>query len=227
MPIKRIAIAIAAASSFLSCQRSPPQIDELQWRLLYRDTGVHRYEELALFVRVSDRDGPEDLERITVSAGDSGLIWRFNTDEWVEDIDMREEDGWIGLPAIIPLEGFSLPEEIYTLTLEDRTGESQEIVFRPDPDRLRLAEIKWPRGRIENRVFLLEGPYEEATLIFRNEDLTLNQTLKATSGTAIEVHESAHWWELWIPLPELTSGFRLGPFPLQTARNEDLPEDSP
>jgi len=213
----------AAALVFLSCQRHPPRIDELQWRLLYRDTGVDRYEELAIFVRVSDSDGPEDLDRITVSAGDSGLIWRFNSDKWVEVTDMREEeDAWIGLPAIIPLEGFSLPEELYTLTLEDRTGESQRITFRPDPNRPRLAEIEWPQARLENGIFLLGKPYEEGTLIIRNDDFTPNQALKVTSGTPISPY-NARWWELWIPLPERSSGFRVGPFPLPAVESGELP----
>jgi len=223
--MRRIVIAIAAVFILLSCQRTPPQIDELQWRLLYRDNGVNRYEELAIFVRISDRDGPEDLEQITVSAGDTGLIWRFGSDQWLKDIDMEEEYGWVGLPAIIPLEGFDLPEELYTVTLKDRTGESQRITFRPDPNRPRLFEIEWPRARIENGIFLLEGPYEEGILIFRNEDLTLNQTFEAASDIVIDLQGDAHWWEVWIPLTKWTSGFRLGPFPLESAgRGEDSSE---
>jgi len=216
-----VAIAIAAAFFFFSCQRSAPQIDELRWRLLYRDTGVNRYEELAIFVRASDRDGSEDLEQLTVLAGNTGLIWRFSSDEWVKDVDMPEEEhGWIGLPAIIPLEGFSLPEELYTLTLKDRTGESQSITFRPDPRRPRLPEIEWPRARIEDGIFLLEGPYEGGILIFRHKDFVFNQMLEATSGTAIDLNGDAHWWEVWIPLPERSSGFRLGPFLLQAKEEE-------
>jgi len=220
MPIRCMAIA-AAVFLLFSCQRSAPQIDELKWRLLYRDTGVNRYEELAIFVRASDRDGSEDLEQLTVSAGNTGLIWRFNSDEWIRDIDVREEeDGWIGLPAIIHLEGFSLPEELYTLTLKDRTGESHEITFRPDPNRPRLVEISWPKARIENKILLLEGPYKEGTLIFRNKDFSFNQVLEAINGIAIDVQGSAYWWELWIPLPERASGFRLGPFLLRAEEGE-------
>jgi|GEM_PF-639670 len=225
MPIRCLIAAAAALLPLLSCQRSAPQIDELQWRLLYRDTGVSRYEELAIFVRASDRDGPEDLEQLTVSAGDTGLIWSFDSDEWVKDFDgVREEEyRWIGLPAIIPLGGFSLPEELYTLTLKDRTGESYRITFRPDPNRPRLAEIEWPEARIGNGIFFLEGPYEEGTLIFRNKDLSFNQALGATSGIVISKDSSAHWWEVWIPLPERASGFRLGPYLLQAEEGETSP----
>jgi len=224
MPIRCMVVTIAAAFSFFSCQRSAPQIDEFRWRLLYRDTGVNRYEELAIFVRASDRDGSEDLEQLTVSAGNTGLIWRFSSDEWVRDVDMREEEnGWIGLPAIIPLKGFELPEELYTLTLKDRTGESQRITFRPDPRRPRLPEIEWPQARVENGIFLLEGPYEEGTLIFRNKDFTLGRTLEVISGIAIDIDGDAHWWEVWIPLPERSSGFRLGPFLLQAEGNGSSP----
>jgi len=226
MPIRYLLAAVLGVFPLLSCQRSAPQIDELQWRLLYRDTGVSRYEELAIFVRASDRDGPEDLEQLAVSAGDTELIWSFNSDEWVKDFEgVREEEEyrWIGLPAIIPLEGFSLPEELYTLTLKDRTGESHSITFRPDPNRPRLAEIEWPDVRIGNGIFSLEGPYEEGTLIFRNEDLSFNQALEAASGIAIGENISAHWWEVWIPLPERASGFRLGPYPLQAEEGETPP----
>ena len=72
-PFIRIAIFIIVVLLMFSCSGTSPVIDDIQWRILYRDDGQNRYEELSMFVRVSDPDGSEDPALITVSAGTTGL----------------------------------------------------------------------------------------------------------------------------------------------------------
>ena len=194
----------------ISCSGTAPVIDDVKWRLLYRDNGEQRFEELSIFLRVSDPDGPEDLAQLTVSAGDSGLIWSFPGSEWLSESVAGVE--WQGLPAIIPLEGFRLPDALYTVRLEDLAGRSDERTFRPDPGRPSADQVKWPRVSIDKGILHLEGDYDRGVLILRDEELKALEVLNVSDGSRIS-RENAVWWELWISLEDTSGGYRLGPFP--------------
>jgi len=201
---------LTALLLLISCSGSVPVIDDIKWRVLYRDDGVNRFEELSVFLRISDPDGPEDLSIIRISAGDSSFIWRFPRDAWLIDTVSGVE--WYGLPGIIPLDGFRLPDTLYTLKLEDLAGRSDERTFRPDPDRPELEQLNWPRVYFENEVLHLEGDFDEGMLILRDESLVSLDVLKVSNGTRINKKEAV-MWELWISLADTSGGFRLGPYP--------------
>lgn len=213
----RLYLISIAVLFLISCSGSAPVIDELQWRVLNRDNGSNRFEEISLFLRVSDLDGDEDPALITVSAGDTGLIWRFPEEDWIREIQDGSE--WLGLPGIIPLSGFRLPDALYTLRLEDLAGKSSEIRFRPDPDRLPLEQLDWPEAEISNGVLKLRGPYREGILIFRDSELKSLKMVSALTGTEIDFPEAA-WWELWISEKDISGGFRLGPYPVSESNTK-------
>jgi len=197
-----------------SCSGTAPVVDEIKWRLLYRDNGEHRFEELSIFLRVSDPDGPEDLAQISVSAGESGLVWYFPESEWISRSIAGVE--WQGLPSLIPLEGFRLPDTRYTVRLEDLAGRSDEITFRPDPDRPPADQLNWPRASIDEQVLILKGGYEKGVLILRDEELKPLEVLNVLDGSRISRGDAA-WWELWISSEETSRGYRLGPYAFSTA----------
>jgi len=193
----------------ISCSGAAPVIDGLKWRLLYRDNGDQRYEELSLFLRVSDPDGPEDLAQLSVSAGNSGLIWYFPKSEWItESIEGVE---WQGLPALIPLEDFRLPDTLYTIRLEDLAGRSDELTFRPDPNRPSADQVEWPGVSIDKQQLHLEGAYERGTLILRDEELKTLEVHDVRDGSRVS-RGNAAWWELWISSEDTSGGYRLGPY---------------
>jgi len=204
----------AAALLMISCSGTAPVIDDVKWRLLYRDNGMQRYEELSIFLRVSDPDGTEDLAQLSVSAGDSGLVWYFPGYEWITESIAGVE--WQGLPALIPLEGFRLPDALYTIRLEDLAGRSDERTFRPDPDRPPADQVKWPRASIEKQLLHLEGDYDRGTLILRDEDFKALEVHNVGDGSRIN-RGNATWWELWISSEDTSGGYRLGPYPFSAA----------
>lgn len=195
----------------LSCSGSAPVIEELQWRVLNRDDGTNRFEEISVFLRVSDLDGAEDPALITISAGDTGLVWRFPEEDWIREVEDGTE--WLGLHGIIPVSGFRLPDAQYTLRLEDLAGKSSEIKFRPDPDRLQLEQIVWPEAELNNGVLKLSGPYQVGFLILRDNEYKSLNTVSASTGTVFNFPE-AEWWELWFSEKDISGGFRLGPYPV-------------
>lgn len=195
----------------ISCSGSAPVVEELHWRVLNRDDGFSRFEEISIFLRVSDLDGEEDPAMITVSAADTGLVWRFPEEDWIRE--MQDGSEWLGLPGIIPLSGFRMPDALYTLRLEDLAGKSSEISFRPDPDRFQLDQLDWPVAELDNGVLKLSGPYLKGFLIYRDIESQSLNVVSAVSGTEIDFPDAA-WWELWFSEKDISSGFRLGPYPI-------------
>jgi hypothetical protein len=213
----RYSVFALALLILISCSGSAPVIEEVKWRVLYRDDGTNRFEELSMFLRISDTDGTEDPAIITVSAGNTGLLWRFPAEEWIS----HSQDGaeWLGLPGMIPLYEFRLPDALYTLRLEDLAGRSSEVTFRPDPERPQLGDLEWPDAEIRDGTLVLQGPHESAYLILRDEELNPVDVISVTRGSEIGETE-AIWWELWISLDEFSNGFRLGPYLLSISDTE-------
>ena len=201
---------IAVALLMISCSGTAPVIENLQWRVLYRDDGQHRYEELSVFLRISDSDGPQDPALITITAGNGGLNWRFTSDEWISQSVNGQE--WLGLPGIIPLNGFRLPDALYTISLEDLAGRTDKRTFRPDPDRLTDANLNWPAAVLHDGILQLEGPYHSGILILRDDEFNPLETIPVNNRSSVSGN-GAVWWELWISLENTSGGFRLGPYP--------------
>ena len=191
------------------CSGSPPSIDELQWRVVYRDNGEDRFEQLMVFLRLADPDDIRDPDMITISVGDSGLLWRFPREQW--GADPRGGD-WVALPPMIAQTGSRLPGGIYTLRLEDLSGKADELEFRPDPDRPDLDELTWPEASLESGMLRLSGPSDGALLILRDAEGLSRESVPVNNGSPVDVG-SAESWELWIPDEIHSGGFLLGPYP--------------
>ena len=209
------ALLLIISFVFFSCRGSSPVIHELDWRILYRDDGATRHEELSVFLRISDPDGSEDPAKITVIAGDTGLMWSFQQHEWLwGSADGRD---WTGLPSMIPLSGFRLPDSLYTVRLEDLAGHSYETSFRPDPDRPSIDELEWPVAALENGAIQFTSSSSSAWLILRNENLNHQNSMGVSDGDVVDT-QAAHFWELWID--DQSESFRLGPYPVSTSVSE-------
>jgi len=209
------AIIIILSIVLLSCRGSSPIIHELDWRILYRDDGTTRHEELSIFLRISDPDGSDDPAMITVIAGDTGFVWNFQQHEWVLGSAGGRE--WTGLPSLMPLSGFRMPDSLYVVRLEDLAGHSYETSFRPDPDRPSIDKLEWPVVSLENGIIRFTGSTASAWFILRDENLNPQYSLSVGDGDAVDTH-AAHFWELWID--DLSEPFRLGPFPILASDSE-------
>lgn len=200
-------ISIALMIVLSSCRGSSPVIDELDWRLMYRDNGTSRFEELSLFLRISDPDGAGDLALITVSAGDTGLIWRFPESAWLAGSGGGKQ--WTGLPAMIPLSGFRLPDAVYTVRLEDLAGHGYELTFRPDPGRPAREDLKWPVVRVENGLLRISGVWPEIRLVLRDDGLVFRESVPVRDGEKLDTR-GAVFWELWVD--DGLNAYRMGPY---------------
>lgn len=212
-----------AVLALLSCSGSEPVIDEIDWRLINRDDGKFRHEEILLFMRVSDPDDESDPNEVLITAKDTGYQWRFIREQW---ISMNIHDvQWWGMPSMIPLTGSKMPDALYLVTLYDLAGRRAESTFRPDPGRPDINSIQWPKAEIRNNRLRLENVQGSPRLILKNSAMEFYQDSEAVDGMLID--SSAAWWELWINLGDSGSGLRLGPYSVATGPGRSETAEQP
>ncbi|OQX29305.1 MAG: hypothetical protein B0D92_04490 [Spirochaeta sp. LUC14_002_19_P3] len=208
--MKRSIFFVLLTFIVLGCSEAPPTIDQVDWRIVYRDNGF-RYEELMLFMRVSDPDDDEDPNEVTVIAQDTGFLWKFERNEWTQ-ID-RDGTTWWGMPGMIPYSGSTLPNALYKVILKDLAGQTVETSFRLNSSRPQIFSIKWPTVNIENNRLSYSGSYSNPLLILRAENHSMLSKTRANNGYVIQ-NADAVWWEIWISLTDSGNGIRLGPYRL-------------
>ena len=224
--IARFFVCVCIACFLASCSGTAPTLEEWKWRILYRDDGEHRYEELYGFFRASDPDGSADLASLTVLIESADLEWMFNSGEWTQAPD--EENLW-GLPPMIPHMGMSLPDGLYTVRVSDLAGRTDEITFRPLSDRPDPENIDWPEVTLDEGVIRLTGPFTSGDLILRGEKRAFLSRSEVFDGDVPDF-TGALWWELWFGFDDSSGGgsseaaradenaargFRIGPFPTE------------
>ena len=207
--MKPVSVLLPALLLFLvSCSGSGPSIDEMKWKVVLRDDGETRYEQLMVFARFSDPDSSEDPALAVVAVDGTDLIWRFERPSWSED---PSGGGWWGLPPMASPTGYRLPDGIYRLRLEDLAGRSAELEFRPDPSRPLRDEIVWPAAAVADGRLNLEPSNPGARILIRNSEGALVESLPAADGTAVEMMEGGSW-ELHIPAGVGEYDVLMGPF---------------
>ncbi len=194
----------------LGCSESPPEIKQMDWRIIYRDQGFRR-EELLIFLHVSDPDDETDPNDVTVIAQGTGFQWQFPRSQWIpakyENID------WWGMPAITPYNGDRLPDAVYLVRLTDLGGKSTEMSIRPSPSRTQPINIDWPTVNVKKNILQYSGKAANPLLILRTSDYKVTKKTNATNGYDLS-NTGAAWWEIWINTENTSSGIRIGPYAL-------------
>lgn len=193
------------------CSGLEPEIEEFQRQVLLRDDGANRYEELTVFVRVSDPDDEQDPAVMVITAGDTGLKWSFHRDQWIPVY--VEDRAWWGLPGMIPYSGSRLPDVLYTLTLSDLAGHETRITFRLPPERPTVDEAQWPRANVSGTKLRFSGGDESSRLIFRAANGDFLNVIPAFDDMEFTPRDAASW-EIWSGPRAGADGFRLGPYSL-------------
>ena len=208
------ALLASFAALLTACSGLEPEIEEFQRRVLLRDDGSDRYEELTLFVRVSDPDDEQDPAVITVTAGDTGLRWSFHRNRWISVY--VEDRYWWGMPGMIPYSGSRLPDVLYTITLSDLAGHQAQVNFRLPPERPAVEDVQWPQAGVSRNRLRFSGEDESAQLIFRSAGGDFLNILPISDNMEFIPYDAASW-EVWSGPAAGTDGFRLGPYSLTPA----------
>ena len=125
-----VSAILAPLCLLAACEAAAPEAHELFWkRVVFEDLRVGRtYETLALFARVSDADGLQDLDALYIMNDDAQLFWRLTPQDWV--IDRSDSDLWIGSTALAMPEDEPLPAGVYRVIVQDIAGQTAEIRFQ-------------------------------------------------------------------------------------------------
>ena len=206
-----ICLAVCIGLLAAGCSQSPPKIEQLERRVVFRDSSF-QHEELMIYLRVSDPDDDDDPNEVVVTADGTGFKWRFQKEEWFP-VTLQGKKFW-GMPAIIPYNEIKLPNTLYIVTLADMAGQKVESRFRLNSDRLGIEDIQWPKASIQNGQLQYSGTYSEPMLILRLENLDAVDMQPALNGYVIPANQEAAWWEIWINIGDRGSAIRLGPWSL-------------
>lgn len=118
-------------SLLVSCTSGPPEILGLEWTVEERPPSSAAGApggSLAVFARVRDPDGIEDLDSLWVINDEAELDWRLGPSTWTR----RElgEDEWIGAADLRMPDGSAPPPGRYRLLLADLAGNRAGYDFK-------------------------------------------------------------------------------------------------
>jgi len=196
---------------FFSCGGVKPEINQVEWRTVLRDDGNNRFEELDIYLDIYDPDGKDDLAAVSIYPQNTDLVWS----QPVKNLKYIKKEGisWLVFPPLRGT-GSKLPEALYIIKLEDLAGRYTEFSFRPEAPFTDFDSVKWPEASINNGMLELTGFYNSAQLFLRDEALKPLKSIRVKNGSRVDLTSTAYW-ELWIPLDSVSSGFRLGPYPVE------------
>jgi hypothetical protein len=151
------------------------------------------------FVIASDPDGAEDLDELRLYHDGEGLVWNFNSENWIR----LEEAGrvWLGSKMLrMPL-GESFPSGQYRVVIVDKGGEqgSKTFGFEVPAD----SRYRFPRLTVVDGNYTVVSDYPENYIMCYHVDGAFRNQIKLTnkSGTlgslrlAADVFSIALWAE--------------------------------
>ena len=163
-----------------SCSNNLPQVSQLVWELfvIAPDSQGGGYEELSLYLQVSDEEGIEDIEEIFIINDEHLLYWKLNQENW----SRREIDGdtWLGSSSLRHVGGF--PRDSYRYLVIDKTGDRVEGEFVLNLRRSGGDKI-FPRAEFIGQRIILHGSSEELFLSFFSGDGVGLELLKLSPGS--------------------------------------------
>lgn len=147
------------------CTSSQPEIVKVFWQInLYNDLENNStYEQLSLFLRVTDQDGLEDLSTIFLIQDEEELFWEINSDSWIAD--ESDDYRWIGSNSLTMPDGTQLPRGFYRIILQDLSGEyTEKEIEIPHTSFYDSSQIIFPEVSQEETTISVRGSHSQATL---------------------------------------------------------------
>lgn len=139
------------ALALVSCSSGPPEILGVEWNLETRPMagGVRETRnDLAVFARIHDPDGVDDIESLWVIDDAAELTWHLGPSSWTKR-SLGEED-WFGAAGLTMPDGSAPPPGHYRFVAADLAGNRVDYAFTIS--NLILAETlpvpEWKGGRV-------------------------------------------------------------------------------
>ncbi len=162
-----------------------------------RGTVSARY--LSLFIDVSDKDGPKDIDSLYIIQDKLELFWKYNDTSWSEKTVGKER--WIGSNKIQMPDNTDLPSGTYRIVVIDSGGDrdTREIFIPESAPSRKLPGLTL----LENGSFLVDSVYKENYIFLKNAGGQVVKSMKVVSGAIPAelvlkgIKEKIHTFELY------------------------------
>lgn len=177
-------LSLVAVLLFPSCTQSDPVIRSRLVQLLRVQGPTGQFaERLSVFVLSDDDDGPEDLDRITVTHEDTGLFWTIRADAALTRT--RGDDLWTGSNDLAGPGDRPIPAGTYSVAVSDLAGNESITTFRlvrpsfPDfsPYSFTVSDGLWTLRRNPT-----PSGFDRVWLFLCDADMTVLYSWRVTEG---------------------------------------------
>ncbi len=177
-------VLLCAFAALESCSSGPPEILGVEWTLESRPAQVAEDrtigDDLAVFARVHDADGMDDIEALWIINDEKELSWTFGPSSWTRK--SLGSDDWLGASGLTMPDASGPPPGRYRIVVADLAGNRASYDFNlgeyDDSKGLPLPD--WKDGRVG-----LAKPWPENYLIAYDAagSLLRSVLLPATGGS--------------------------------------------
>jgi hypothetical protein len=164
MKLRLLLGCLVAATAFLGCTGSPPEIlqDHADVYLFRDRTLGMSYERLTFFVSARDEDGFEDIETLYLVHDEERLHWAVDVDRWQRE--EREEETWVGRNDIQMADYSSMPRGLYRVLLLDAAGERDQREIRVSTPEVPITAVSFPDLALENGRLIVDSIHARHTV---------------------------------------------------------------
>jgi len=143
---------LCAFTALESCSSGPPEILGVEWTLESRPMtgGTDRsvVDDLAVFARVHDADGMDDIEALWIINDAKELSWTFGPSSWSRK--SLGSDDWLGASGLTMPDASGPPPGRYRIVVADLAGNraSYDFTLGNYDDSKGLPLPDWKEGRV-------------------------------------------------------------------------------
>jgi hypothetical protein len=144
---------------FFSCSDNPPEINGVEWQVVFFQNRLlgTTYQKLSVFVRGTDKDGQKDLHALHIINDDAELYWTMTSDTW-EKANIRNSD-WVGSNGLTTPDSSSLPVGMYRILLEDASGKTVQNSIYIQKQNVATENAQFPEIEISGNRISLTGNF--------------------------------------------------------------------
>ena len=148
-----LAAIVVAPLLATACASGPPEILDVEWTLEERPTADEAAsstrDSLAVFARVHDPEGMDDIEAMWVIDDNAEIFWSLDPSSWTKKT--LGDDTWLGASDLTMHDGSVPPPGMYRVVVADLAGDRVSTEFKLDTGGASktLPKADWRDGSVD------------------------------------------------------------------------------